>query len=191
MRVKQSVVILALGILLLSGLFVNSIMTQDEPLQVFKDSTTGALLTYPPRVILRPISEQDKRDKIILRAGPSEMEKEQFLITMRYEDNLRIASRLAKQEPIELVLNGSQKALPERFPNFKQVSQREFTQAGKVAAEITFDYSGPTKEIIRQRMLILMRSDDMAVYLAGQTRQADFKELQEDFDQIFNSLRFE
>lgn len=160
-------------------------------LEEFQDYTTGAVLNYPPTALSQKITEQDKKDKIIFRARQIEGQEKAFLITLRYENGLRPLAQLAKMEPINLIINGVEKAYPQRFPNFKLLEMKKFSRDGRPGAEINFKYKGPSGENIRQRLLILMASDDRAVYLAGQTKQADFEDLREDFDQIFDSLRFD
>jgi len=159
--------------------------------KTFSDPTTRIVIEYPPDLINQPITDTDRQDKIIFR-GTEKPGDRPVLITLRYEDGLRVTTELAKKDLLDLLVENSDRAHPDRFPEYQKISERRLDLAGKKAAEILFTYKRPAGERIKQRFLIVVRDNDLAVYLAAQTQEADFAVLdQKYFDRLFSAVRFD
>ena len=163
----------------------------EESTAAFIHQETGAALRYPEALVSsKQLSDKDQQEKIVFRAT-EKLQNSPFLATLRYEEGLRIAASLAKVDTIELVLDGANKANPVRYPDYKKVSERRFQQDGKEAAEIIFTYTGLSKEVVKQRLILIAKDDNTAFYLALQSREDAFdKQNSTIFEIIASSLKF-
>ncbi len=162
-----------------------------EPLETFNHAETQTKFSYKGTIKAEQLTDDDTAYHIIFRGSPGQGVKDQFLITLRYEEDIRQAAALAGIEPIQLILSNAGKAFPQRFPDYRQVSVRRLEQAGRTAAEVIFEYKGTTGEIIKQRLLIIMKDDDTAFYLAAQATAAEYATVeQEYFRPSFETLTF-
>lgn len=161
-------------------------------LTTFHHAETGANLDYASVMIPQNTNDQDAKDKIIFRGSQADHIKTPFLMTLRYETGLRLAASAAKSKTIDLIMDGAGRAMPGRFPEYQKVGERRFQQAGHDAAEIVFVYKGPSDQQIQQRLWLIVKDDDTALYLAGQSKQADYQAVDEQyFRAVFESLRFD
>ncbi len=144
---------------------------------------------YSQRLELQTLSDKDKKDQFIFRATEAP-NSAPFLVTVRYEEGLEAISALAKQPPLDLLVNNSQKAYPQRFPGYKEESVRQFELNGHEAAETYFTYKN-NAERIKQRFLIVLRDSDIAFYVAAQAKETDFEKINNTYFQpIFESIDF-
>jgi hypothetical protein len=62
--------------------------------------------------------------------------------------------------------------------------------AGRKAAEVTFTYKKSIAgEMLKQRLLIVMKDDDVAIYVAAQAQEKEFDNLSARlFEPVFHSL---
>lgn len=156
----------------------------------FSDPATRVVFEYPPSLVSQPIREADLKDKIIFRASEQAGDTP-VLVTLRYEDGLRVLTNLVQRDLLDILVGNSDTMHPERFPGYQKISQQQFERHGKKASETIFTYRNPAGERIKQRLLIIVRDDDLAVYLAAQAREVDFDELSRRyFARMFQSLRF-
>jgi hypothetical protein len=162
--------------------------TADQPTyRTFTSQTTGTEIKHDAKLLPTKLSAQDKKDKIVLRLINSE-ELPELLVTMRTEDGLRLLSVYAKQDLRSVIMQNISKAYPLRFPEYTQLSTRNFEVNGKKAGEVIFTYKKGS-ELIKQRFVFIIKSDDEAIYLAAQSRNSDFDALNTTyFDKIFDSL---
>jgi len=158
----------------------------------FSDPTTHVVLEYPPSLVSQPITGVDQNDKIIFRAAEPATGNTPVLVTLRYEDGLRVLTNLVKRDLLDILVENSGTMHPERFPGYRKISEQKFERNGKKAAEITFTYQGPAGESIQERFLIIVRDDDLAAYLAAQAKERDFEEINKRYlERIFENVRFE
>jgi hypothetical protein len=141
----------------------------------FQDASTGVKVKYPEATAkTQTISEADRKEKILLRLAAQE-HRPPMLVTLRSESGLRVVANLTKATIIDILMRNSDKALPQRFEGFKKESSRRYEHDRRDAGEIIFTYQSPVKgERIKQRLVMLVKDDDTAVYLAMQTKEADF-----------------
>lgn len=158
----------------------------------FHDPKTNVSLSYPEKSSVQALSEQDQKDNFILRLNQEEGETP-FLITLRSESKLRTVASLTKASIIDILMNNSEKALPQRFAGYHKESSRRFDHDGRDAGEFVFTYDSPVAgERIKQRFVIIVKDDDTAVYLAMQSKEADYDEQnQKIFNSTANSLSFQ
>jgi len=160
--------------------------TRTPKFSEFHDPTTKSTLLYSSDSAKRELSQEDRDNKTTFKLGEVQG-KTPFSVVLQYEDGLKLPSQISRTEPLKLVLDGANRSLALR-KQFNKISSREFEQSGKQAAEIVFDYEGPAGEIVRQKLLMLIRDEDTAIYLSLQSRQADFENIQKEQGIIFSSL---
>lgn len=180
---RKKSTIAAVCILLLLGLGAGLIwLTQNDPLAPnmqasrasIEDAATRLSIRYSEPLKPQHLTAQDKKDKFIFRLTST---NPAMLVSVRYEDGLRTVSTLAKQEPLELLLSNAAKAYPERYPNYKLLSERKLTIDDRSAAELTFTYHGPSGEVIKQRQLIVTKDETTAYYVSVQSTESNFDNL--------------
>ena len=155
----------------------------------FSSDDARTQLKYDVKLRKTPLSEQDKNDKIVLRLVEPANEPE-LLVTLRYEDGLKPLATAAKQDLRDTLADTVAKTYPQRFPEFHQVSSRSYALNSHKAYETVFAYKSPAKKLIKQRFIIVVVSDDKAVYLAMQSKESDFDSLNKTyFNPIARSLQ--
>lgn len=118
------------------------------------------------------LSEQNKKDRVLLRLQHSSSMELPLLVTFRYEDGIRKTANLLKREPLDIILDSIDKSYPQRFPDFQKIDQERLEISGRKAAEVTFTYKrNNAGEKLKQRMLVIMKNDDVAIYLAAQATE--------------------
>jgi hypothetical protein len=136
------------------------------------------------------LSTEDKESKVLVRIN--RVEEPPFLITLRYEDGLRLVTSLTRQDLIPMLLGNIDKVYPQRFTDYKSLSTRQFEQDGHKAAEIIFTYDGPAGEKVKQKFLIVDIDGNQVLYIAAQVKEVDFDQVNKRyFDRIFQSLTFD
>ncbi len=153
----------------------------------YTDTSQGISLDYPKTATRNELSEADRQDKFIFRA--SEQQTRPYLITLRYEDGLRKASQVTKTPTMELLISNLDKAYPKRYENYKHASTKRYEVAGKQAAQVEFTYNGPSGELAKQRLVIVLKDENKAFYLSLQSKARDFNSLSTIFDDVANSLK--
>jgi len=199
---KRMVVCVAVGAVLVgAGVVSFALIQRKSPptqadvqpqLSTFHHDETGVSVDYAAELQVEALSDQDKKDLIVFRAAHPQGSTTPFLITLRYETGLRLPARAAKTDTIDLIVDGAAKALPSRFPAYHQVSERRMQHRDHEAAEIIFTYKGPSGERAKQRLLMVVKDDNTAFYLTGQTKEGDYDQIADKyFNQVFDSFRFE
>lgn len=149
--------------------------------------STGVSFNYPQKLEVQSLSEQDKKDNLLFKAVQPQSTSP-LLITLRYEEGLRKATSLSRQEPIDLLVNNTKLAYPKRFPEYKEVSRRRFDIKGHKSAEFIFTYQNKG-ETLKQQFIIIIKDDDTAFYMAFQAKEGDFDTVSKKyFAPITNSL---
>lgn len=188
---------IAIGVLLLLGLAGGGVylLAQKSGVGQWKsygDPASRAVVSYPASARAEELSGEDRNFKVVLRIREGEQDQEPYLVSMRYEEGLRAAANTTNRPPRDLILASAERALPQRFPEFSKVGEEKLELSGKEAAIITFTYKQPQGELIKQKLLILVRDDDTALYISAQAKERDWQELEQKyFARIFRSLRFE
>lgn len=156
----------------------------------FRDPTTNLSLDYPAELMLAELTNQDRQDKILLRLQQDTTNQPPLLITLRYEQGIKKAANLLRREPLDVILDSIDKSYPQRFPGYQPTSQRRLEVSGRKAAEVLFSYQkDPSAQRLKQRLLIIIKDDDTALYLAAQAQEPDFEKANSDvFEPIFQSV---
>lgn len=118
--------------------------------------------------------------------------KQPFLIDVRKETGLRLATSLTKQELLPMLVGNFEKGAPQRFVDYHKDKETSHEISAKKATELVFEYTGPAGERIRQQLLIIAYDGNTAVYFVAQAKAADFDMLNKKyFNRMFKSLKFE
>lgn len=183
------------------GLLVGLMAKKDSPeqqqkpqasLETFREPQVEFEFSYDKaQTSVQQLSEQDTKERIVFRATETTNGQKPFLVTARYEKGLRTVSSISKVEPLDIILDGAERTLPQKFPEFHKVSSTKFDQHGDKAAELVYTYKGPTGETIKQKLYVLVNDGDVAAYITTQSREADYESLNDAFfKQITQSLKY-
>ncbi len=188
-RIVQGVAALLVITSIVGGVFF---FWQEARTPIFHDTATLLTIRYPIAVVRAGITDDDKRAKIIFRATESGIEAATpFLITARYEDGLRKISSMLRYDILDILTDNVDKLFPGQYPKFEKIDEKRYSLNGKKAAEIVFSYLSPVGEEVKQRFVIVMRDEDMAMYMTAQAKEKDFESLNKKyFENIISSLRF-
>lgn len=156
-------------------------------LKEFSDAAQAVKLSYPAAANVLSLTTQDVKDKFLFRVSGDA--KPPYIITLRYEDGLSIASQLSKTSTRQLLLENVSKAFPARYPGYKKLSERTYEHNGKQAAEVDFTYQAKDGSLARQSLYIFLRDENTAYYLSLQAKQSDFDKLNGSFSEIAASFR--
>lgn len=139
----------------------------------------------------RAYDEKDAADKIVYRIKNGEKVDAPILVTVKWETGLRKVSSVLRYDILDILLDGADKAFAKQYIKYEKKSERKFERDGRKAAEIEFEYLSPLGQFIRQRMMIMMKDEDAAVYIAAQTRQKEYDAINKKyFEQIFTTVGF-
>lgn len=160
---------------------------------IFHDPETLITIRYPEPVVRAAITDEDKKAKVIFRANESEKETATpFLLTVRYEEGLRKVSSMLRYDILDILTDNVDKLFPSQYPKFEKSEEKKYSLNGKKTAEIVFTYLSPVGEEVMQRFVIVMRDEDMAIYITVQAKKKDFVMLNKKyFEKIISSLQFQ
>lgn len=179
------------ALLLFVGIFglVFWFLSSQPQYATFESKSAGVTLQYDTRLKSDGINESDQKDKIVLRLQHAD-NKPEMLITLRYEEGLKPIATAAKRELRSALIDTVNKTYPKRFPDYHQLSSREFEIDDHKAFESIFTYKGSTNETVKQRFILIIINDNKAAYLAMQSKDADFDHVNSRyFDKITASLQ--
>jgi hypothetical protein len=118
---------------------------------------------------------------------------QQFVIDSNYEQgaSLKKLSGYTKQSLRDSVMGNINLQLPKQYPNYKELTQRNLTVNGIEANETLFEYVNSGVRV-KQRLLLLIKNSDTAVYIRAQARADEYDGINRQyFDPIFASAKFE
>lgn len=154
----------------------------------FRDDKTGLSFDFSPELTKTELNAKDSQDKILLRLTHSQPS---LLITVRYEEGLRQASVISRLPLKDMLIENSDRSLPQRFPGYSKLSRRTFQQNGHEAIEYIFTYNN-NEQLLKQRFVILIVDADRAVYIAAQAKEADFATVSSRyFDPLLSTVAFD
>ena len=183
---------IGISVLLWASIFGGIWWYQNTRTAEFADHTLGLTFRYSTKLAGgKPMSDQDRKDKVLFRIGQGDDMKEMVRVLVRYEDGLRKVANLQKQSIIDILLANSDKTFTREHIKYDRLSQRKFVKNGHDGAEIVFTYLSPYGQFIKERYVILVRDDDSAVYVSAQAKKDDFRTVNNnDFEKIFKTLDF-
>lgn len=153
---------------------------------VYVNSEHGIRLEYPKSLSPQNTSEEkDKKNNRLLRLN---REDPPTRVIVWYEDGLQAATTLTRQQPLDRILEALPKAYPRQFPEFKLLEERRVKVGDKDGAEVVFTYKGPAKEAVRERLLIVIKDADRAVYVAVHVPENNHDALSKEVDSLFASV---
>ncbi|HTE21845.1 MAG TPA: hypothetical protein VK674_02285 [Candidatus Limnocylindria bacterium] len=119
--------------------------------------------------------------------------QQQFVVSSYYEQgaSLKKLTSLTKMPLKEAVLDNVSRQLPQQYPEYKELSQKDITVNGTQATEIVFEYVSQNIPV-RQRLLLLFKNSDTVVYIRGQAKAAEYDDINSKyFAPLFASSKFE
>lgn len=192
---KKILILSALLVVGAGGVIGFSLMNNDKPpVQVSNEKTAsdleqGLSVRYKEPLTEQALSGQDKDDKFIIRLTS---QAPAMIVSVRYEEGLRAASAVTKQETLPMLLGNADKAFPQRYTEYSKKGERQFEIAGKKAAELIFTYKGPNGDVAKQRLLIIAKDENTAIYIAFQAQETGFEGLNtEYFEPMVQTISFD
>lgn len=186
--IALTLVVIVVGFVLLKDGKKEASNSPNVEEQSVEDSKTGVKLNYRSPLQSEVLDSKDKEDKFVIRLTS---QNPAMLVSVRYEEGLRAVTLVTKQEVIDLILGNVEKAFPQRYSGYQKLNERKFEVAGKQAAEIIFTYKGPSGDDAKQRLVIITKDEDTAIYISAQAQNSQFDEVNSNyFDPLFSSIRF-
>jgi len=145
---------------------------------------------YPPDWRLDELTDGDVAKKIWFRATEPPKDPLPLLATIGSEDGLRLAANISKQELVPMILANSERAFPQRHPEFAKVLTKQYELDGHKAGEVIFTYKNPAGSQTKQRFVVIDQDGNTALYLAFQSKASDFDALNKDtFQRLLDSIQ--
>lgn len=166
------------------------VLNRETPLN-FSDTTTGLQFSYSPDLLQTFKGDGMSSDGIVARFEQKNEVSGNMLVTVRFEDGFAKISGITKQQPLEIIQDSVRQSYPLRFPKFAEVSQRSYDVLSKPVSEFVFTYNGPSGEEVTQRLVIVMKDSDRALYISAQSLSTEFERLNRRyFNDIVSSIAF-
>lgn len=156
------------------------------------NNVVGLSAVVPDGVRTRSLSAADTKAGQLWELSSVVPHSGSFLVNAYYEQgrSLRRLSGYAKLPLREAIVSNINVQISNQYPSYKQLVQRDLTLQGLQANETVFEYTSQGARIT-QRLLILIKNADTAVYVRGQARSPDYATVNEKFfEPIFSSLSF-
>ena len=171
----------------------NKFTTVSQPVQnltktaEFRGKTVG--FSYPESAQVTTLTKKDRADNYIFRATNSATDSKKYLITIRSEAGIQKVANLTKQDVLEMLIANARKALPLRYPGFQLMGIEQAEVNSKKSAELTFTYKN-NGELLRQKMLMVLRDSDTVLYVSIQAKDSEFDNLyHNNLDTVVRSLK--
>lgn len=159
--------------------------------KVFRNTAEQVSFRYHSDLGEEPLSEQEKKDRYIVKLLPQLKNKYSLEVELRYEKRLRGVAALAHSDPLDMIMANTEQAFPQKYSGYKKVSEKDVTVNGKKGSEMVFTYTGRDGEKIKDRFLAILRDPDTAFYLLAQAKEKDFDAVNKKyFERIFQSIEF-
>lgn len=150
------------------------------------DQSSGVSLSYPDPLTSDQLTDTDREDGFLFRLTSQDPPT---IVSIRQETGLRAVTTLANVDVLDLLSANAEKALPDRYPGYSVLSENQLSVGGKDAVEIVFTYNGPSSENVQQKLLIIEKDPNTAVYISMQTAAANYESVQKNqFQPILEAL---
>jgi hypothetical protein len=171
----------------------NKPATKESNAKTLADREVGLVVERDPSLLQKNVSEQDKNTGRLWSLTQPKDSRREFVVDANYEqgDSLKKLTGYTKQSLRESVVANVNIQLPKQYPEYKELTQRDLTVNGFQANETTFEYVTSGVKV-RQRLLLLFKNSNTAVYIRAQARASDYSGLNKRyFESIFSSATFE
>lgn len=157
----------------------------------FMSRKAGIQLEYnAENTEVKALSAQDKSDNFVLNLQDKDGQAEEFLITLRYEEKLSKVTELTKQPLLEHLESSAELNLAKK-EKYNLTEKNRFTIDGHECSTLTFTYNILNNTSIEQQLIIIPITNDKAVYVALQSKQAQFADLKtHTFQPLIDSIHF-
>lgn len=158
----------------------------------FNHESTGVSLDYDSKYAQAiSLTEQDTKDRFILRLTDKGGANKPFLFNIRYEDNLAAASAITKQPVLNHLESSANLALPQK-DGYKLLSSERTEIAGQESLKYIFTYTANKDTTAKQQLLIIPLNNDRAIYISQQAIVEDYDTInQQVFDPILETLKLQ
>jgi hypothetical protein len=162
-------------------------------MEVVKSEQVGMTVKRGASLRQTTLTQADQRaGKLWEFAQPADS-AQQFVINAFYEQgaSLKKLTGYTKQSLRESVVANVNLQLPKQFPQYKELTQRDLTVNGIEANETIFEYvNGGVR--IKQRLLLLFKNSETAIYIRGQAKADDYEEVNDRyFEALFKTATFD
>ncbi len=150
----------------------------------YHNDNPNLTFSYPKQVVLDTTKGQGR---VVKLSNPSNSPA--FSVTIDSEQGLRLPANSVRKSTLDFILDNTTKVLPRSYLHYQETSRKKLQLAGHDAAEIYFNYSSQNKPI-SARFILIMLSDDSALYIRAQSEAESFANNNETyFNPIVNSLQ--
>lgn len=168
---------------------VKSAATMDE----IKSDRVGLVVDKDKSLRRLVLTEEDEEKGALWRLIQPADSIQEFGIDANFEqgDSLRKLTAYTRQSLRDSVVSNVNVQLPRQFPGFKEISQRNLSINGIDANETIFEYSSG-KDKIKQRMVLIFKNSDTAIYIVAQTKSSNYEEINSKyFEPLIQSVKIE
>lgn len=162
-------------------------------LKTIKGEAVDLVVRSGPSLVGKTVSKDNQDRGQLWSLVQPKGSKQEFVIDANYEqgDSLKKLTGFTKQSLRDSVVANINVQLPKQYPEYKELTQRNLTVNGFEANETVFEYT--TSGIrAKQRLLLLFKNSDTAVYIRAQAKLDEYREINERyFEPIFSSAKFE
>jgi hypothetical protein len=187
--VVLSTIVLFLALFLVSRSNTTTPRVVEAQRLEFYDEASGISLEFVEPFKQKELSKEDKQDNFLLRLESTDPP---MLLTILKETGIRQVSTLARQEPLQMIMQNAIKSIQTSYNGFELKNEiAEYEIAGKKAGQLDYTYIGPSGERARRLLTVVLANEDTALYLSAQTTEALFTNAKAQYIQpILDSVTF-
>ena len=199
MRHKWKLVVVLVSVAVFAGAFIllkptdNKDAVQGSTTKALSDETTGLTVAKEASMVEQSVNEGNKKAGQLWQLRQPEDSQHVFEVTAAYEQGASLSKLTAvTRKPLrDSVVDNINIQLRKQYPEYKQVTQRNLTVNSLEANETIFEYVSQGVKV-KQRLLLIIKNSDTAVYIRGQAKAAEYDEVDSKyFEPLFNSAKFQ
>jgi hypothetical protein len=156
------------------------------------DSQVGLVVNRDASLTEKSISKEDSQKGQLWEVTQPTGSRQEFVINAFYEqgDSLKKLTGYTKQPLRDSVMASINLQLPKQYPGYKELIQRNLTVNGTDASETIFEYTNSGARI-KQRLLLLFKNSDTAVYIRAQAKAEEYEAINTQyFEPLLTSAKF-
>ncbi len=160
---------------------------------VVKSNAVGLSVERDVFLVQKSLTPEETQKGKLWEFTQPKTSAQQFLIDADYEQgtSLKKLTAYTKKSLRESVVDNINIQLPQQYPEFKQISQRNLTVNGVEANETIFEYVNAAIRV-RQRLLLLFKNNDTAIYIRAQAKADEYAGISRHyFEPMLSSAKFE
>lgn len=178
-------VVLVAGAVLLFIRFRQGSASQQPEWKIYTNLEKGISFRYPPDYATAQLTESFTEAGIFVRLLKANAEAS---LSVSQETGLGML-KLAGGTVYDALVDQVNRRYPDRFPGYKKVRFSETVIANEKAAIFDFTYTAKDGNIAQQRLAVIVKNND-AYFIAAQTLQERFSQMETEFTRIIESFTF-